>query len=112
MLSIIYNSVSILNTVLSNSTYIFSCDANNFQISRSQRRVIQNMNLFINENIKPDATTTTTNPIPLNNNKKPLELNEWLKTESSTRAIQLIRHILTKDTRMNRLSIFYSFVHY
>jgi len=74
--------------------YFFSCDANNFQISRSQRRVIQNMNLFINENIKPGDKINSSS-----SNNKTCNLNEWIKTEPSTRAIQLIRHILINDTR-------------
>jgi hypothetical protein len=57
------------------------------------------MNLFINENIKPGASN---NSIPSNSKKVPCDLNQWLTTEPATRAIQLIRHILTSDTRMNR----------
>ena len=100
MLSIIYNSVSSLKTnpIYFDFNSIFSCDANNFQISRSQRRVIQNMNLFINENVKPG---TSTNSIPSNSNKNLCDLNNWIKTEPTTRAIQLIRHMLTSDTRIN-----------
>jgi hypothetical protein len=75
---------------------IFSCDANNFHISRSQKRVIQNMNLFINENIKPGDNK---NLISSNNT---YDLNQWIQTEPSTRAIQLIRHLLTNDTRRKR----------
>jgi hypothetical protein len=55
------------------------------------------MNLFINENIKPDPNS---NSIPSKKDKIPISLNEWIKTEPSTRAIELIRHVLTTDTRM------------
>ncbi len=73
---------------------IFSCDANNFRISRSQRRVIRNMNLFINENIKPGAQIHS-----ISSNSNTCDLQEWIQTEPSTRAIELIRHILLNDTR-------------
>jgi hypothetical protein len=86
---------------------IFSCDANNFQISRSQKRVIQNMNLFINENIKPGDNR---NRISSNNNNNTYNLNQWIQTEPSTRAIQLIRHLLINDTRRKRLIYLYSYL--
>jgi len=86
---------------------IFSCDANNFQISRSQKRVIQNMNLFINENIKPGDNR---NRISSNNNNNTYNLNQWIQTEPSTRAIQLIRHLLINDTRRKRLINLYSYL--
>ncbi len=57
------------------------------------------MNLFINENVEPGASI---NSIPSNSNKIPCDLSQWLTTEPTTRAIQLIRHILTSDTRMNQ----------
>jgi len=86
---------------------IFSCDANNFQISRSQKRVIQNMNLFINENIKPGDNR---NRISSSNNNNTYNLNQWIQTEPSTRAIQLIRHLLINDTRRKRLIYLYSYL--
>jgi len=73
--------------------YTIRCDANNFEISRSQRRVIQNMNRFINENIKPGEKTLSTPP-----KVNKITLNDWIKTGLNTNAIQLIRHILTNDT--------------
>lgn len=81
-----------------------SCDVNNFSITRSQRRVVQNMNRFINENIKPDeatakASTTSTTVV---NARGPKNLNDWLAEQSNTNAKQLIRHILTNDTRRTR----------
>jgi len=84
------------------------------------------MNRFINENIKPGeqietsstpqiTTTTPTNSIlskikstdiqsELTNNKsnEQITLNQWISTQSNTNAIQLIRHILTNETRMNK----------
>lgn len=75
------------------SSLYFSCDATNFQISRSQRRVIEKLNLFINENIKSGDKI---NSISSN---KTYDLNQWIQSEPSTRAKQLIHHILTNDTR-------------
>jgi hypothetical protein len=86
------------------------------------------MNRFINENIKPgeniptlSTTQTTTNSAfskknkrknvkstdipcePTNSKSNPqINLNEWLTTQPSTNAIQLIRHMLTNDTRMHK----------
>jgi hypothetical protein len=90
------------------------------------------MNRFINENIKPGeqietsstpqmTTTTPTNSILSKTNKRKqtkstdiqseitnnksneqINLNQWISTESNTNAIQLIRHILTNETRMNK----------
>jgi hypothetical protein len=84
------------------------------------------MNRFINENIKPGeqietsstpqiTTTTPTNSIlskikstdiqsEVTNNKsnEQITLNQWISTQSNTNAIQLIRHILTNETRMNK----------
>ncbi|CAF1223886.1 unnamed protein product [Rotaria sordida] len=105
--------------------YTIRCDANNFELSRSQRRVIQTMNRFINENIKPGEhinvssepqTSASSTPSIMNKQKKTkstsiqskpttnkfnnnkINLNEWIKTQPNTNAIQLIRHILTNDT--------------
>ncbi len=75
----------------------FSCDVNNFELSHSQRRVIQNLNRFINENIKPGEKSSLILP-----KTNPITLNEWIKTESNTNAMQLIRHLLTNDTRKNK----------
>jgi arginine-tRNA-protein transferase len=74
--------------------YTIRCDANNFQLSQSQRRVIQNMNRYINENIKPNDQTTSSPARQINH----ISLNEWIQIESNTNAMQLIRHVLTKDT--------------
>ena len=97
----------------------FSCDANNFELSLSQRKVIRTVNQYINDNIKPgdalstsEASASRTPPITnktkqnrstnvkptLNNNK--ISLYEWIKMEPNTNARQLIQHILTRDTRM------------
>ncbi|UJR28957.1 hypothetical protein I4U23_010174 [Adineta vaga] len=97
--------------------YTIRCDVNNFEISRSQRRVIQTMNRFINENIKPgkqiqpsstNPISTTTNSVLVKPNKKKtmkstdiqstLTVNNWITKESNTNARQLIRHVLTTDT--------------
>lgn len=71
------------------------CDANNFEISHSQRRVIQTMNRFINENIKPDDKT----PVSTSNKINTLTLKQWMQQIPKTNAMQLIEHILTNDTR-------------
>jgi len=95
------------------------------------------MNRFINENIKPgeqieiSSTPQITTTIPTNsilskikstdiqsevtNNKsnEQITLNQWISTQSNTNAIQLIRHILTNETRMNKsISYFYNFLLY
>ncbi|CAF1231171.1 unnamed protein product [Adineta ricciae] len=88
--------------------YTIRCDVNNFQISRSQRRVVQTMNHFINENIKPSDQTRTTTitdssfgqsaPKKQNDVQSKLSLNDWINKQSNTNAVQLIRHVLTNDT--------------
>ncbi|CAF3705709.1 unnamed protein product [Adineta steineri] len=104
--------------------YTIRCDANNFVLSRSQRRVIETMNHFINENVKPSEKiakvsavklppTTNFDPSKINQKKqnksisvqsksstfnKQVTLNDWITKESNTNAIQLIRHMLTNDT--------------
>ncbi len=80
---------------------MFSCDANNFELSHSQRRVIQTMIRFINENIKPGTPIEKSLNLPKTNKTK-ITLNDWIKTETNTNAVQLIRHILTNDTRINK----------
>jgi hypothetical protein len=80
---------------MSELVFFISCDANNFQLSQSQRRVIQNMNRYINENIKPNDQTASSPARHINH----ISLNEWIQIESNTNAMQLIRHVLTKDTR-------------
>ncbi len=88
---------------------MFSCDANNFELSHSQRRVIQTMNRFINENIKPGKPIQASSTLPKTNKTKSITkitLNDWIKTGTNTNAIQLIRHLLTNDTRMNRINTF------
>lgn len=80
------------------------------------------MNHFINENIKPgeqietsstSQTITTNSVLPKANKRKrvkstniqsnkQINLNQWMTTEPNTNAIQLIRHILTNDIRMNK----------
>ncbi|CAF4615337.1 unnamed protein product [Rotaria sp. Silwood1] len=104
--------------------YTIRCDANNFEISRSQRQVIQNMNRFINDNIKPGESdkissksqTSASSTHPTSNKSKKtkstsiqsksttnksnnkIKLNEWINTQPKTIAIQLICHMLTNDT--------------
>ncbi len=80
---------------------MFSCDANNFELSHSQRRVIQTMNRFINDNIKPGTPIEKSLNLPKTNKTK-ITLNDWIKTETNTNAVQLIRHILTNDTRIHK----------
>ena len=59
------------------------------------------MNRFINENRKPgeknpaSLTPTTTSVVTL----PPMALEEWIKTEPSTNATQLLQHILNSDAR-------------
>ncbi len=91
--------------------YTIRCDTNHFKLSHSQRRVIQTMNRFINENIKPGEhiQTSSSSTLPKMN---PITLNEWIKTQSNTNAIQLIRHILINDTRMKKLIFFYNILYF
>lgn len=58
------------------------------------------MNRFINENIKPGEHTDKSSK--LSKTPTPIMLKDWIKTETNTNAIQLIRHLLTNDTRMNK----------
>jgi hypothetical protein len=65
------------------------------------------MNLFINDNLKPGAKL---NSNPSKSDKNLLSLDEWLKTEPSTRAVELVRHILTTDTRMTIITKLYTVI--
>ncbi|CAF2520543.1 unnamed protein product [Rotaria sp. Silwood2] len=104
--------------------YTIRCDANNFELSRSQRQVIRNMNRFVNEDIEPgqhikissehqasaSSSLSTTNKSKrtkstsiqskstTNKSNNEINLNQWIKTQPNTTAIQLIRHMLTNDT--------------
>ncbi|CAF1414654.1 unnamed protein product [Rotaria magnacalcarata] len=101
--------------------YTIRCDANNFELSHSQRKVVQTMNRFINENTKPKKPNNTSsqleNPAHPTKHKKQeinststeskfstnkldnkINVNEWIKTQPSTKAIELIHHMLTNDT--------------
>lgn len=74
--------------------YTIRCDATNFRISSSQRRVVQKFNRFINENIKTKQKTETKG-ISSNNS---LTVEQWLKTQPMNNAHRLILHILNEDT--------------
>ncbi|CAF4697984.1 unnamed protein product, partial [Rotaria socialis] len=54
--------------------YTIRCDANNFELSHSQRKVVQTMNRFINENRKPNEPNITSsqleNPVHSTKHKK------------------------------------------
>jgi hypothetical protein len=66
------------------------------------------MNRYINENIKPGEHNQSSSILPKTNK---ITLNEWIKTQSNTNAIQLIHHILTNDTRMNKeISFYYYYI--
>lgn len=75
-------------------------------MSRSQRRVVENMNVFINEDIKPDKNKRVSSKLrtsassSLSTTKKNLNVNEWMKTQPNTNAVQLIRHVLSNNTCM------------
>jgi hypothetical protein len=56
------------------------------------------MNRYINENIKPGEQTSSASSSPANKTNQ-ISLNQWIQTEPNTNAMQLIRHILTNDTR-------------
>jgi len=75
---------------------MFSCDTKKFTISRSQRKIVQSMNRFINLNIKPDQKTSNTQVNP------PMTVRQWIETPKTTRAKQLTQHLLTQNTRMKR----------
>jgi hypothetical protein len=59
------------------------------------------MNRFINDNIKPGTPIEKSLNLPKTNKTK-ITLNDWIKTETNTNAVQLIRHILTNDTRIHK----------
>lgn len=86
--------VRILNKIFQ-LLFFLSCDANHFDISHSQRRVVQMMNRFINDDIKPDNKTSTA----VSNKTNSMTLKQWMQQTPKTNATQLMEHILTKDTR-------------
>lgn len=77
---------------------MFRCDAVNFKISHSQKRVVHNLNLFINGTAEINHANKSI--VPKRNNNS-MTVKKWIKTEPATRAMQLVRHILPKDTRIH-----------
>ncbi len=61
------------------------------------------MNRYINENLKPGEQTSSSHSHKINQ----ISLNQWIQTEPNTNAMQLIRHILTNDTRRNNKKVFF-----